>query len=176
MKTCALVIGHKNSSQGAVNKSSGTTEFTFNESLSKKIEDAVTGVTVQRIFRRTYQTLPGDINDFNPDFIISLHCNAFNESVSGTEVLYYHRSTKGEQFAAVLQKKLLKALKLNDRGIKPKTAEDRGGFLLRYTQAPCILAEHFFIDNDSDLKIAKKNQKQLVQAYADAISAIAAIM
>ncbi len=176
MKTCALVIGHKRSSPGAVNRSSGTSEFAFNESLSKKIENAVTGVIVQRIFRRTYQTLPGDINDLNPDFIISLHCNAFNESVSGTEVLYYHRSTVGEQIAGVLQKKLLQALKLKDRGIKPKTTEDRGGFLLRYTKAPCILAEHFFIDNDSDLKIAKKNRKQLVQAYAEAISSIAVIV
>lgn len=65
------------------------------------------------------------------------------------------------------------ALGINDRGIKPKTAEDRGGFLLRYTSMPCLIAEPFFIDNDEDLAKANSNRDELVQAYADAITEIA---
>ena len=82
MKKCALVIGHKKTSPGAVNKASGLTEFTFNERLAFDIESEVSGVEVQKIYRRTYQSLPSDINELAPDFIISLHCNAFNTEVS----------------------------------------------------------------------------------------------
>ena len=173
MKTCALVIGHKSASPGASNLASGLTEFYFNEQLAIDIEAAVSNVTIQRIYRRTYQTLPTDINEFNPDFIISLHCNAFNKEASGTEVLYYHKSEKGKAMSAILQQKIVAALALPDRGIKSRTVEDRGGYLLKQTLAPCIISEPFFIDNDSDLTAAKNNLDKLIVAYATAISDIA---
>lgn len=145
MKKCALVIGHKKTSPGASNRSSGLTEFAFNDVLSIEIESEESGVEVQRVYRRTYNLLPDDINQLNPDFIVSLHCNAFNRSASGTEVLYYHRSTKGKLAAEILRDNLVDALGLSNRGIKSRTSEDRGGYLLRYTNAPCIIAEPFFI-------------------------------
>lgn len=172
MKKCALVIGHKKSSPGASNEM-GLTEFAFNEKLAMEIEDEVNDVVTQRIYRRTYNTLPSDINEFNPDFIISLHCNAFNKTASGTEVLYYHRSTKGKLMAEILNEKLLGALGLNNRGIKPKSAEDRGGYLLKSTLAPCVIAEPFFIDNNSDLKVVIDKRDALIKAYATSIESIA---
>jgi len=174
MKKCALVIGHKKSSPGAVNKDLGLTEFAFNESLAMAIEQKVHDVEVQRIYRRTYASLPDDVNEYEPDFIISLHCNAFNEKASGTEVLFYHRSNAGKTMAAILHKKLVAALGLKDRGIKPKTAEDRGGYLLKKTSAPCIISEPFFIDNNDDLKTVMDQHDDLVAAYASAIEEIAA--
>ena len=173
MKKCALVIGHKKSSPGASNKSSGLTEFVFNDKLAIDIEEEISGVEVQRVYRRTYNSLPGDINELNPDFIVSLHCNAFDGSVSGTEVLYYHRSTKGKFIAGILNEQLVEALGLKNRGLKPKTAEDRGGYLLRNTVAPCMIAEPFFIDNNEDLKTATDKRDLLVKAYANGIEAIA---
>ncbi len=172
MKKCALVIGHKKSSPGASNEM-GLTEFAFNEKLAMEIEDEVNDVVTQRIYRRTYNTLPSDINEFNPDFIISLHCNAFNKTASGTEVLYYHRSIKGKLMAEILNEKLLEALELNNRGIKPKSAEDRGGYLLKSTLAPCVIAEPFFIDNNSDLKVVIDKRDALIKAYASSIESIA---
>jgi N-acetylmuramoyl-L-alanine amidase len=173
MKKCALVIGHKKSSPGASNSSSGLTEFVFNEKLAIDIEKEVSGVEVQRVYRRTYNSLPSDINELNPDFIISLHCNAFDGSASGTEVLYYHRSAKGKLIASILNNKLVEALGLKDRGIKPKTTEDRGGYLLKNTSAPCVIAEPFFIDNNMDFKTATDKREVLVNAYAGATEAIA---
>jgi N-acetylmuramoyl-L-alanine amidase len=173
---CALVIGHKKTSPGASNSSSGLNEFTFNESLSIDIEKRVKGVQIQRIYRRTYKTLPDDINELNPDFIISLHCNAFNESVSGTEVLYYHKSSKGKKFAKILNDKLVNALELKNRGIKPKTSEDRGGYLLKNTKAPCLISEPFFIDNDNDLQTAIEKRKELIDAYVEAIEEISLLI
>ncbi len=172
MQKCALVIGHKKASPGAVNIAADTTEFDFNDRLSIDISSAVTDVEVQRIYRRTYRTLPGDINEYDPDFVISMHCNAFNQQASGTEVLFYHKSKKGRSMAQVVQQQMLDALGLKDRGVKPRTVEDRGGFLLRHTAAPCIIAEPFFIDNDDDFKAVTTNREALVKAYAEAISEI----
>jgi len=176
MKKCALVIGHKKASPGAVNPTSGTTEFVFNEKLAMDIEEQAKGVYIQRVYRRTQLSLPGDINDFDPDFVVSLHCNAHDRTASGSEVLYHHRSVKGREIAEILLAQLVAALGLRSRGIKPKTAEDRGGFLLKETKAPCIIAEPFFIDNDNDLEAALSNRDALVKAYAFAIEAIAEIV
>jgi len=176
MKVCALVIGHKKSSPGAVNESSGKSEFEFNDDLAREIEEKVNGVYVQRVYRRTYSTLPDDINELEPDFIISLHCNAFNKSASGTEVLYYHRSETGKKVAKILQEKLVAALGFKDRGIKPKTSEDRGGHLLKSTASPCVISEPFFIDNDQDFDIVSGKLPQLVDAYAQAIEEISTLL
>jgi len=172
-KLCALVIGHKKKSPGAVNGDKNISEFDFNENLALRIEKKVEKAQVQRIYRRTYKQLPEDINELNPVFIISLHCNSYNTEVSGTEVLYYHRSEKGKEMAKILLSHLVDYLKLRNRGIKPRTSEERGGYLLRYTKAPCVIAEPFFIDNDSDLARAQEDIDGLAGAYAAAIDKIA---
>lgn len=169
---CALVVGHKHSSPGAVNEDSGITEFEFNDELARDIEAKQSDVIIQRVYRRTYRSLPQDINEMAPDFVVSLHCNAFNKRSSGSEVLYYHRSETGKQMAEILSVKLADALKNRDRGIKPRSAEERGGYLLRYTQAPCVIGEPFFIDNDEELANAKSRRRYLVKAYLEAIEAI----
>ena len=175
-KLCALVIGHKKSSPGAGNKKSKLMEFDFNEALALSIEKKMKNVDIQRVYRRTYKELPDDINALQPDFIVSIHCNAYNTTASGTEVLYYHSSKKSKKIAKVLQKRLVDKLQLSDRGVKPKSSEDRGGYLLRYTNAPCIISEPFFIDNDDDLAQAKKKMKGLTAAYVKAIEDMAEIV
>ncbi|MFQ5866211.1 MAG: N-acetylmuramoyl-L-alanine amidase [bacterium] len=175
-KLCALVIGHKKSSPGAINDNQNLTEFEFNDFLSFRIEKKVVNTDVQRVYRRTYKELPDDINALAPDFIVSLHCNAFNKQASGTEVLYYYKSDKGKQIAEVLQRHLLDYLTLPDRGIKPRTSEDRGGYLLKYTHAPCVIAEPFFIDNDDDLAKAQEDLEAFAQTYANAIDEISQIV
>ena len=171
-RLCALVIGHKKKTPGAKNVNSNISEFEFNEDLALRVERKVEKAQVQRIYRRTYKHLPDDINELNPDFIISLHCNSFDTKVSGTEVLYYHKSEKGKKVAEILLSHLIDHLKLPNRGIKPKTAEDRGGYLLRYTNAPCVIAEPFFIDNDSDLAKAQEDIEGLAEVYAKAVDQI----
>ena len=90
-KLCALVIGHKKSPPGASNDKTGLNEFDFNEKLANLIEKKAQETQIQRIYRRTYQELPNDINALDPHFVVSLHCNAYDGKASGTEVLYYHR-------------------------------------------------------------------------------------
>ena len=173
-KLCALVIGHKKKSPGAANVDAKLAEFNFNEELARRIETMTVNAEIQRVYRRTYKSLPDDINELGPDFIVSLHCNAFNRKASGTEVLYHHKSRKGERLAGILLRHLVDHLKLPNRGIKPRTAEDRGGYLLRYTKAPCVIGEPFFIDNDDDLAKAQGDLDGLAAAYANAIDEFSA--
>ncbi len=91
-------------------------------------------------------------------------------------MLYYHSSDAGRTIAEILQRCLVDFLSLPDRGIKPKTSEDRGGYLLRYTNAPCVIAEPFFIDNDHDLARAHEDLYGLAAAYTNAIDEISQIV
>ncbi|MGD2092792.1 MAG: N-acetylmuramoyl-L-alanine amidase [Candidatus Aminicenantes bacterium] len=176
IKKCALVIGHKKESPGALNAKNGLTEFEFNNYLAKRIERRRIGVKIHRVYRQTYAALPGEINKLYPDFIVSLHCNAFNGNASGTEVIYYHRSKKGKQMAEILQDYLVSHLGLPDRGIKSSIVDNRGVYLLKNTKAPAVVAEPFFIDNDSDLLRAQEDLEGLAQAYANAINEIAILI
>jgi N-acetylmuramoyl-L-alanine amidase len=169
-----LIVGHKPSAPGACNKKHSICEYEFNDQLACDIYDKLkirsdTNIDVQIIRRKTYKSLPSDVNKFEPDFCISLHCNAFNGKANGTEVLYYHTSTKGKQMAQILQQKLLDALGFNDRGILPRGTEDRGGYLLRYTAMPCVISEPFFIDNDEAYEYVKNNYDKLVDAHVESI-------
>jgi len=173
MQTCALVIGHKKESPGACNANYGDSEYEFNNILAGMIENRMGKSSIIKVYRTgSYTKLPAQINALLPSFILSLHCNSFNKKVSGTEVLYYEHSGRGRIIAGLLQERLVRCLKLSDRGIRAKSEDDRGGYLLKYTSAPCVIAEPFFIDNDEDLLTAKALMEELVKAYADAIDEI----
>lgn len=172
--TFSLVVGHKENSPGACNDKHGICEFEFNKYIVLAVSKELEYIPHRVHFRESYSALPSQINAVDPKFIISFHCNAYNGSASGTEVLYYRTSRKGKEIAGILNKELVKALELNDRGIKPKSAEDRGGYLLKSTIAPCVICEPFFIDNDSDLERAQERRDDLVNAYVEGIHKVIA--
>lgn len=172
----AVVVGHRPGSPGAVNQTSGVSEFEYNDDVANALCDALKLHDLEPVlvYRDTYQELPNKINALAPDFIISLHCNSFSDTtVSGSEVLYYHTSTNSKALASIVQSKVTQALGLNDRGIKSCTSEDRGGYLLRYTSAPCVIVEPAFISNDSDFSILNEKKCQYVQALVAAAHAYA---
>lgn len=181
---CALVIGHKASSQGACNQKHGICEYEFNEQLAcdvyDELEDKGSEINVRIIKRRSYKELPDDINIIGPDFFISMHCNAAAEGYTGkwngTETLYYYKSKRSENIAEIVQRKMLDAFGFRDRGILPRATEDRGGTLLRYTNMPGVIAEPFFIDNDSVYETIMNNYDKLVRAYVDSIESIAKVI
>jgi len=182
----AVIIGHNNKDEGARNKNFEASEFSFNEKLAKNIQLnyhslvdfsqeinlKIDQAEIEIVYRETnYSELPRQINELNPDLIVSLHCNAFNEEVNGCEMLYYHKSEAGKKVAQIFQNEIVNLFENKDRGIKPKTSEDRGGYLLRYTNAPCIIAEPFFIDNDEEYLKARElfDSGELTSAYCECI-------
>ena len=168
-----LIVGHSNVSQGASNPTNGITEFQVNDYIARRIAmtlDEAGDIVPVTIYRNSYATLPGEVNRTDVDLSLSLHCNAFNNTASGTEMLYYHNSRRGKAFAEILQEKVVGALGLRDRGIKPKHSEDRGGYILRETSMPCVIAEPFFIDNDSDFARVEQNAEAFIRSYAISIT------
>lgn len=180
MKKVLLVIGHRAEKPGAVNAASelrdhDISEFMFNEQLAKFIEAKnFTGIKIELFYRRSYRTLVDDINTCNADLIISLHCNsaapsASGKYASGTEMLYYYKSPRSKLMAEIFQKHIVDYLELPDRGLKSKQVEDRGGSLLKYTNAPCIICEPFFINNNLDFSKGSFDMDDLSEAYGQAI-------
>ena len=176
---CALVVGHKPASPGAENKAAVISEYDYNEDLAIQIVSC-TDADIEIVVRQpgNFRDLPAKINALEPGFIISLHCNAYKEppgtaDVSGTEALYYHKSAKGQQMAQRLSGAVSGLLGLNNRGAKGLDVEDRGGHLLRYTHAPCVILEPFFIDNDDDLAIGLEKKDELAALLAQIIEEFA---
>ena len=170
----ALIVGHKETSPGACNKKHGVCEYKFNDEMAIEIYDSMKinhpNIHLVIIRRRTYKTLPGDVNAHNPKFAISMHCNAINGNINFTETLYYHTSKRGKQLAEIVQGEMVQALGFRDRGIKPKTVEDRGGNILRYTNMPVVIAEPFFIDNDSAFEHVIQNKYDMLKnAYIQSL-------
>lgn len=169
---CAIVIGHEEAAQGAANGYSKITEWQAAKMLAFEVHRSVKGVEIEVVERDPdgYDELPQKINALSPDFIISLHCNAFDGSVSGSEVLCWHTSEKGQRLAGLAQRKINCALRNRNRGVKlVKNKKERGALLLRKTDAPCIIVEPFFIDNVEELGNALKNWKELTTAIARTI-------
>ncbi|GAB5520347.1 MAG: hypothetical protein RhofKO_25980 [Rhodothermales bacterium] len=170
----AIIIGHTQDAPGACNASSGVCEYAFNQPIAYQLAERLRGKLETTIVYRgrpnDYANLPAKVNRTGAHLALSLHANAFNTRASGTEMLYWHRSRVGKPFAEALQRRVLSALHLPDRGAKPVSSRrNRGGPLLYYTHMPCVIAEPFFIDNDSDFEVAQARLDRLVLAYADAV-------
>ena len=151
---CCLVVGHRWDDKGAENRTLGLTEFDFNYQLAAKIYDAAKDkkdLKVVIVYRDgSYSKLPAKIELFKPNFVVSMHCNAFNGSTTGCETLYYKDNDIAKQMAQIMQSEICETLPQKDRGIKPKRSEDRGGLLLKESPAPAIIVEPFFIDNTKE--------------------------
>lgn len=141
-------IGHGGKDPGAVNKELGITENQFNRQL---------GVVIKQLWpyyvRLIEQDNSGlnqlvrDINTMEPDLVVSLHCNAAEaKTATGTETLCWHTSTEGKRLAECVQARMVKALGLADRGVKPRD----NLAILRGTKCPAIIVEPFFISNGAD--------------------------
>lgn len=171
MKKVTIDVGHSATDGGAINKTYNVSEFEYNSGLARSLskELKAKGFKVEIVLRESYSKLPAQINATNCDICISLHCNAFNQIASGTEVLYWHSSTKGKKLASILQDNIVGCLGLRDRGIKPLEGNSRGGSQLRKTTMPTVIVESGFIDNDIDYMILEDNVVPLAKSIAEGV-------
>lgn len=175
---CALVVGHRPSDPGAWSSHAPrTSEYAWNGSIAEEVLRAVRAARVTIIHREDredgYARLPGRINALSPDFVVSLHFNAYADpSANGTETLYL--SEAGRKLAAIAQAEMLEALGLRDRGLKRVTSsEQRGWTLLSGTKAPTIICEPGFGTHAGDWARMQSRRDRLVTAYARAIERMA---
>lgn len=83
---------------------------------------------------------------------ISIHADAFSKpSANGTSV-YINPKSKSRLLAEIVQRNLINATGLKDRGVKEKSFA-----MLRQTSAPWILIEAAFMTNPKELKLLKSD-------------------
>ncbi len=108
-------------------------------------------------------------NDSNADFLISLHCNYYEDDaqISGLECYYSSPdATESKMYA----ESIIDAVSLSD-DIKVRDAKSEGYYVLRNTQMPAVLVEMGFLSNYSECQKLLNNDYQeiLSQKIAEGI-------
>jgi len=167
-----IVVGHTRKDGGAV-AVEGTIpqEYAYNTKLAQDMLNIAAnreGLIV-RVFYRDDIGIRGayKLSDaWGANCTIELHYNAAaNPKATGTETL--HSGTKrSKSLAKHVQKRMVKALNLRDRGLKDRST-GRGSTSLRAGRAPAIIVEPGFGSNFNDAKTLLRKRRELAQAYIE---------
>lgn len=149
----AIVVGHNFISQGAVRKDTGESEFVWNEKLARRIKKLgfQHGLKVNIFLRKPANSYKeeitrvyNEVDEWKPDGSIELHFNSVESAAAtGTETLS-SGTAKSLLLAEHVQREMVSALRLKDRGIITRARQERGGGALHAGLAPAILIEPFF--------------------------------
>lgn len=101
-------------------------------------------------------------NKSSYDITISVHCNSFNSTANGHEVLYYPTPSHGQKLAQAIQTQLVKQVGLRDRGVKPR----KDLCVLTRTKSIAVIVETAFISNPNEAKLLKENPDLFAKAIA----------
>lgn len=162
----AVMVGHNASQPGADAKSPiGTNEYAWNNLVAAEMVrlGASFGIQVKaynRAKRASYAEEIDDayapVNAWRPDACLELHFNSIDGGASGTETLVGTTSVQGGKLAAAVQKAMVSALGLPDRGVKKTPRGERGSRSLYAPEAPAVLVEPFFGSSGRDCAAAGK--------------------
>ena len=102
----------------------------------------------------------GDLNDvtnqsnaFSADYFISIHANSFSDPTAhGVETYALQAGGQGEKIAREIQKELVAATGLTNRGVKFANL-----WVLKYTDCPAALVEIGFISNPAEEALMKSD-------------------
>ena len=155
----------------------GAKEKDYTLAISKYCASALKRCGIDYQLSRSTDVTPENTvqkcNKYNPDVAVAIHLNAskFKNAV-GTEVFYSLFSSKGKKLAQSVLNNIV-SLGVTSRKIKTlKNKYGRDYFeFIRETNAPAILTECCFIDNESDFKFVDtaKEQKAMGEAIAKGI-------
>jgi N-acetylmuramoyl-L-alanine amidase len=105
---------------------------------------------------------------------IEFHFNASHGSTRGHEFLHWNESVRGVTLAKALCKEFDRSFPEHpSRGLKKKSAKDRGALFLSLTHCPAVIAEPFFGDNSEEWHLFSEDDgiDRLVSAYVRGIQA-----
>lgn len=176
-----LIVGHTRASPGAKNASSGMHEYTFWRDFVNEffLDQLWHGVKVS-VFFRDEGGIEGAVRmavKSGCNALIELHSNAYNEQVSGCEVLCSSDQDlpglNEQHFARLLAFRLNEVMGnrlRGDNGVKYIAKSGERGFfnLTRVIDRPSVLIEPFFIDNDQDFGRAMSVRPMLAEAIVQA--------
>lgn len=174
MSKVLLIVGHKEHAGGAVGTVWGeeTDEWHINDKVVDDIIARYKGpLKLVKKYRVRYDDLPREVDNEKPMFAIEFHLNAANTVATGSETLYNWESKKSELLAALMQKHVVEALDLRDRGTKRISMDDRGGYLLcNVRSCPIVILEPYFLDNVSDCARFEEKYDEFIKELCEAIN------
>ena len=171
-KTVVIDPGHGGSDSGAVNpkdKSQQEKNYTLDTSLSAAsyLRDKNINVVLTRESDKTLDLSQrsGISNSIGPDLFASIHYNASNTQGNGVEVYYKNKDRNGgtsKTLANNILNNILNQFSLKNRGIKTRTLDDGRDYysVIRNTNAPSVIVECSFIDNENDQKFVNTLDKR----------------
>lgn len=96
------------------------------------------------------------------DLTISIHCNSYNSTSNGHEVLYYPTPIHGQKLAQAIQTSLVKTIGLRDRGVKSR----KDLCVITRTKSITVIVETAFISNPNEAKLLKEKPDLFAKAIA----------
>lgn len=105
-------------------------------------------------------------NSIDPDLVVSVHFNAFNGTARGIEAYYKYEDRNGgtsKTLASNVVNSILEKFNLPNRGLKTKVSSDGVTdyyHMIREVDAPSIIIESSFIDNEEDQKLVNTLEKR----------------
>lgn len=183
MKKITIIIGHGTNDPGATNGKHN--EFNYNSELAKMLFDELSKEYEVTTYNRGILKAENlnILNSYKSDLILSLHLNSAGKTTTGTEALYWYSSPKSKKAAEIISLNISNVLGLRNRGSKPRVTQDiknknvekfknmetRGSYILKGTNAPCVIVESFFISNDNDLRIGISKKEDISKAIKKSI-------
>lgn len=166
-KLICIDAGHGGSDPGAC--SSAAKEKNITLDISLKVEKLLLKQGFRVFMTRnkdifdTPLTKARKANIAQANLFISIHCNSSNNvQANGTETLAYDLHGNSYKLAKAVQKQLISATKLRDRGVKQR----KELAVLNSTAMPAILVEMAFISNSKERYLLLSDSFQLVIAQA----------
>lgn len=168
-KLIHINAGHGGKDSGAVGNSLIEKEITLKLALKigKILKEQGFSVSYTRIKDEFYSLsdIAKKANKEQADLFISIHCNAaVNTEANGIETFIYDKRGENEKIAGYIQKRLINATKLTDRGVK----ENPSLAVLNSTKMTAVLIEVGFLTNVKDAEKLKK--EDFLNLEANAIS------
>ena len=177
MKIC-IDPGHGGTDPGAVGQN-GAKEKDIVLQIGLKLRDALQRNGIVVVMTREKDIESGKLviadrckiaNNAGVDYLVSIHANADSDRDDktgyGTETWAYSKTSAGYPLAQTVQKELIAAAGLTDRGVK-----FNDWAILKGVKAPAILIETAFINNTQEEKLLTDAswQKKVAEAIAKGI-------
>jgi N-acetylmuramoyl-L-alanine amidase len=176
--TIVVDAGHGGRDDGCTGVN-GTKESVINLSIAKTLKEYIESLGIRVVMTRSdgnglysanadnykqsdMEKRIGIINKANPDMVISIHQNSFNDSSQkGAQVFYQEDDDVSREFAVSVQSQLLSQLEF-----ARKESNFGDYYLLKECDYPSILVECGYLTNLEEEELLNTNDYQNKVAYA----------
>lgn len=176
----AICVGHSRSGDKGAMSTGGVSEWEYWQPIAYRIKEVLESLGIKAMIVDVYDGgsygasmswLGKHLAEWGATQAVELHFNAAGSDATGFEYLYWGRSKAGRQLAKALHDQHANEFpNARSRGIKGKSASDRGALFLRRTPCPAVICEPFFGSNHVEWSYYKDRVEHLSQMIARGIA------